>query len=93
MARLLGLGQTERAGDGEDSRAVLSREDGSSRVRATITQALDRVEDREVGVAKVEKVRLSNQGFRNRSETIRRAISGLKAGGADTSSTAITRLT
>lgn len=46
----------ERGREGKDGDALLRREDGPGRVRAAVAEALDLVQDGDVGVAKIEEV-------------------------------------
>lgn len=54
--RLVRFVVAERGREGKDRDALLRREDGPGRVRAAVAEALDLVQDGDVGVAEVEEV-------------------------------------
>lgn len=58
VGRLLGLRKAERTGQGEDGNTELAGENGTSRVRTAVAQAVDLVDDGDVGVPEGEEVRL-----------------------------------
>lgn len=54
--RLSRFGEAERTGEAEDGDAVLGRDHGAGRVRAAVAEALDAVDDGDVGVPEGEEV-------------------------------------